>query len=40
MLTFNVQLFNVDPSTRDSIKNIAKDNPYKTILDNKQSIVD
>ena len=40
LLTFNVQLFNVDSSTRDVIDTITKTNPYETILGNKKTIVD
>ena len=40
MLTFNVELFDVDPSTRDVIKTISKDNLYGILLDNKKTIVD
>ena len=39
LLTFDVQLFNLDSATKDSIKNISNSNPYKTLLDNKQSII-
>ena len=39
-LTFNVQLFNTDPSTKDSIMKITKANPYASLLDNKQNIID
>ena len=40
MLTYNVQLFNVDPSTKDTINSITSLSPLKTILDNKKTIVD
>jgi hypothetical protein len=40
VLAFNVNLFNVDPSTRDTINTLTKTNPYEEILDNKKSIVD
>ena len=40
LLTFNLQLFDVDSSTKDTIDNILKTNPYETILDNKKTIID
>ena len=40
LLTFNVQLFSVDSSTKDTIDNILKTNPYETILSNKKNIID
>ena len=40
LLTFNVQLFNLDSSTEEKIKNISKQNPYQILLENKQNIVD
>jgi len=40
MLTFNVQLFDVDAPTSDTIKSISKQNPYEMILENKNTIVD
>ena len=40
LLTFNVQLFNMDSSTKDTINTIAKSNPYEPILNNKKTIVD
>jgi hypothetical protein len=40
LLTFNVNLFNVDSSTKDTIKSVTKDNPYEMLIGNKQSIVD
>jgi hypothetical protein len=39
LLTFNVQLFNLDSATRDSIDTISKSNPYKALVDNKQNII-
>ena len=40
MLTFNVNLFNVDSSTKDTIDMITKSNPYESLLDNKKTIID
>ncbi len=40
LLTFDVQLFNVDSSTRDNIDMIVKSNPYEDLLSNKKEIVD
>jgi hypothetical protein len=40
MLTYNVQLFNVDSSTKETINSITSLSPLKTILDNKKTIVD
>jgi len=40
LLTFNVQLFNLDSAAKDSITKISKSNPYKALLDNKQTIID
>ena len=40
LLTFNVQLFNVDSSTKETINGITDLSPLKTILDNKKTIVD
>ena len=40
LLAFNVELFNVDSSTKDVIENITKTNPYESILSNKKSVID
>jgi hypothetical protein len=40
LLTFNVQLFNLDPAAKESISTIIKENPYNLILDNKKEIID
>ncbi|MBO7505337.1 hypothetical protein J6T66_04310 [bacterium] len=40
MLTFNVQLFNLDPSTKETVKTISKTNPYRSLIENKQEIID
>lgn len=40
LLTFNVKLFDVDPSTKDLINNITKTNPYQSILSNKKSVIE
>lgn len=40
ILTFNVNLFNLDSSTEEVLKKIKKENPYATLLDNKQDIID
>ena len=40
LLTFNVQLFNLDPSTKETVKSISKTNPYRSLLENKQEIID
>ena len=40
ILAFNVQLFNVDSFTKDSILKMSKDNPYEMLLKNKQEIID
>jgi hypothetical protein len=40
MLTFNVNLFNVDSSTKDTINMITKSNPYESLLNNKKTIID
>ena len=40
LLTFNVNLFNLDSATKESIINVNKQNPYEMLLDNKQTIVD
>ena len=40
LLTFNVQLFNLDSSTKETVKSISKTNPYSTLLENKQEIID
>ena len=39
-LTFGVQLFDVNSSTKDVIKTITKENPYEMLLDNKKTVVD
>ncbi len=40
LLTFNVQLFNMDPSTKETVKSISKTNPYRSLIENKQEIID
>ena len=40
LLTFNVQLFNLDPSTKETVSSISKTNPYRTLIENKQEIID
>ena len=40
LLTFNVQLFNLDPSTKETVKSISKTNPYRSLIENKQEIID
>jgi DNA replication initiation complex subunit (GINS family) len=40
LLTFNVQLFNLDPSTKETIKAISKTNPYRSLVENKQEIIE
>ena len=40
LLTFNVNLFDLDSATKDSIKTLNKSNPYELLLENKQTIVD
>lgn len=40
LLTFNVQLFNLDSSTEEKVKNLSKQNPYQILLENKQNIID
>ena len=40
LLTFDVQLFNLDSAAKDSINTISKTNPYRTLVDNKQTIID
>lgn len=39
-LAFNTRLFNVDSTTKESLLFIKENNPYKDIIENKQSIVD
>lgn len=39
MLAFNVQLFNLDPTTEENLMKIKNENPYMNILDNKMDIV-
>ena len=39
LLTFNVQLFNLDPSTKDTVNAISKSNPYRSLIENKQEII-
>jgi hypothetical protein len=39
LLTFNVQLFNLDPSTKDTVNAISKSNPYRSLIENKQDII-
>mgnify|MGYP002853791363 CR=1 FL=1 len=40
LLTFNVQLFDVDSSTKEKIANMNKNNPYEMLMSNKKDIVD
>ena len=40
MLTFNVQLYNVDWTTKETIKNIANANPIESLVSNKKTIID
>lgn len=40
ILTFNMQLFNLDGYTTERIKDIKNSNPYNIILDNKKDVVD
>jgi len=40
LLTFNVQLFNMDGSTKETLMNLKDQNPYVDLLDNKKEIVD
>ncbi len=40
LLTFNVELFSVDSSTKDVIQNITKANPYESIISNKKDVID
>jgi len=40
LLTFNVQLFDVDSSTREKIATMNKSNPYEMIMSNKKEIID
>ena len=40
LLTFNVQLFNLDSSTKETVKSISNINPYRSLLENKQEIID
>ena len=40
VLTFNLQLFNVDSSTRDNINLIKWVNPYVDLMENKKDIID
>ena len=40
LLTYNINLFNLDSSTKDVVKNITKSNPYDMILSNKKTIID
>ena len=40
LLTFNLQLFNADSSTKEAIDNIKTSNPYQDLIDNKKSIID
>ena len=40
LLTFNVQLFNLDPSTKETVTSISKSNPYRSLVENKQEIID
>ena len=39
LLTFNVQLFNLDSSTKDAVNTISKSNPYRSLIENKQEII-
>ena len=40
LLTFNVQLFNLDPSTKETVKSISKTNPYLNLIENKKEIIE
>ena len=40
VLTFNLQLFNVDSSTKDNINLIKWVNPYVDLMENKKDIID
>jgi hypothetical protein len=40
LLTFNVQLFNLDSSTKETVKSMSKINPYRSLIENKQEIID
>ena len=40
LLTFNLKLFDVDSSTRDTINTLTKTNPLETLVDNKKTIID
>ena len=40
MLSFNVQLFDVDPFTRYNLENLKSQNPYESLLNNKKDIID
>ena len=40
LLTFNVQLFNLDPSTKETVKSISKTNPYRNLVENKKEIIE
>jgi hypothetical protein len=35
-----VQLFNLDSATKETVKSMSKTNPYRSLLENKQEIVD
>ena len=39
LLTFNVQLFNLDSATKETVKSMSKTNPYRSLLENKQEII-
>jgi hypothetical protein len=40
ILSFNVNLFDVDSSTKETIRELNKTNPYGILLDNKKEIID
>ena len=40
LLTFNVNLYDLDSSTKESLTNIKNANPYEMLLDNKHEVVD
>ena len=39
VLTFNVNLFNLDSSAEENLRKIGNENPYEMLLDNKQTIL-
>ena len=40
LLAYNINLFDVDSSTKDAIKTITNTSPYEALLNNKKTIVD